>query len=248
MKRIPRRGKQENVRWRMIMRVASWCKTFFLLGLMVCIAWFISQHTFFPIKKVVIQGEYGARTEKELQQLLLPYVSRGFFAVSLAQIKQQLGQVSWIRTSCVTRNWPGEIIITLKREQPFAHWNNNALLTQENKLFYEDEKHEHIELPHLYGEATARDLIFSTYLQIQALFDSVGLKIATLSLDKQEHWQIDLRNGIHLVMDKAQSMDSIKKFVQDYGQTFSQKAAMIEVVDLRYQNGFAVRWKKARKA
>lgn len=218
---------------------------FFLLILTIIGARIIPQWIFFPVKTVVIKGDYTLADQENLQQLLLPYVSKGFFAVSVSTVKERLEQVDWIKSSQVSKSWPDKLVITVQQQQAVARWNKTALISANGRVFHRSEEDgRYRELPLLEGSDSQHAFVVSNYLAMQALLRTANLTINELYLDKQNNWHCDLNNNIYLVMKKDQSMASLKKFVQAYQRILYQKADSIDYIDLRYENGVAVRWKK----
>jgi cell division protein FtsQ len=64
-----------------------------------------------------------------------------------------------------------------------------------------------------------------------------------LVLTPRRTWEIELTNGIRLVLDRRDTGKKIERFAEVYAQHLAAKAANVQLVDLRYANGFAVRWR-----
>lgn len=204
--------------------------------------------SFFPIKKVTIKGDYTEADQNHLQQLLMPYVKKSFFTVSVVTIERELENIDWIKNSQISMRWPDQIIITIQQREPLAHWNNDALISEDKKIFHRNlSSNNYKNLPYFFGADQHREIVISTYLTLQTQLTPLDLMVDKLSLNEQDVWQIELSNGIQLIMKKDQSMTPLQKFLQTYQQSLYKKAEDIDYVDLRYNNGFAVSWKKTHQ-
>ncbi len=58
-------------------------------------------------------------------------------------------------------------------------------------------------------------------------------------------WQMTLDNGIELRFGRGDVDALLDRFARVYLRVLSASATRIAAVDLRYTNGFAVRWKDA---
>ena len=66
--------------------------------------------------------------------------------------------------------------------------------------------------------------------------------------DARGSWRIKLENGIVLKIGREHQAKRLKRFMVAYDQSLNEVLDKISVVDLRYTNGFAVKWKKGLSA
>ena len=72
---------------------------------------------------------------------------------------------------------------------------------------------------------------------------AVGLKVERLVEDERRAWWLQLDNGIVVELGRDDFAQRLQRFTDLYPRLRSGHTAEIAAVDLRYINGFAVRWK-----
>lgn len=81
------------------------------------------------------------------------------------------------------------------------------------------------------------------YHSMNTLLSTLQFKITRLELTPTLSWELTLNNGIKLNMGYKDVLTRIGHFVKVYPKIVGEKSKDIDYVDLRYANGFAVRWK-----
>ena len=56
-----------------------------------------------------------------------------------------------------------------------------------------------------------------------------------------------MNNGLLLSLGRSDTYPRMQRFVKTYTQTIAPRLADIERIDLRYTNGFAIRWRDGNK-
>jgi cell division protein FtsQ len=71
-----------------------------------------------------------------------------------------------------------------------------------------------------------------------------GLSIVSLRLNERRAWQFELDNGLSVVLGRKDFENRIDRFVYMVINNLGEKLSQAEEIDMRYTNGFAVRWKQ----
>ena len=79
---------------------------------------------------------------------------------------------------------------------------------------------------------------------MQEILREVGLSVRTIELEDRISWKAQLDNGLMLVVDDKDSMAKLKRFTRLYAMFTEQQKQQLFKVDLRYENGLAIKWKK----
>ena len=74
------------------------------------------------------------------------------------------------------------------------------------------------------------------------LLKANDLTIDSLTLDERRAWHLSLNNQVRLVLGRQSAMDRLQRFIRFYPAVLAGKAKVIDEIDLRYTNGFVVRW------
>ena len=81
------------------------------------------------------------------------------------------------------------------------------------------------------------------YFDLQRQLSPLGLRIVSLGMDARRAWELTLDNGISLTLGSRDAERQMQRFVRFYPQVMAARASDIAQIDLRYSNGFAVRWR-----
>jgi cell division protein FtsQ len=222
-------------------RVAIFSLLALLLGLSITSKQFLANDNNYPIHHVQI---YGVRhlDRLQIQLLLLPLVSHGFFTLNLPLIRDRVQQFSWVENVNIKRSWPDTIKIMIYERSALALWNNNSLLSSTGKIFFADDMSTSKDLPEFIGPNDASNTMLAVFNKFSALLSTQQLHIQQLRMSPDELYQLTLSNGIILKLGHSNILAHLKRFLRFYPQLKKQQAA-IEYIDLRYNNGMAIKWK-----
>jgi cell division protein FtsQ len=95
----------------------------------------------------------------------------------------------------------------------------------------------------LAGPAGHESALIKAWQDIRTLFDPLGLKLAKLTQDDRRAWWLTFDNGLEVYVGREQLEPRLQRLAQLYPRVLAAQIDRIAVVDLRYGNGFAVRWK-----
>ncbi len=217
-----------------------------LLGSVILSACFILNRMhlsqFFPISTVRIYGAHHIE-QKEIETVLLPLLKPGYFNVNIEHIRNELGELAWIRDSSVKRAWPDAIDIVLIEKKPVAYWNNQALLSESGDIFTPKRETYPVLLPELIGPDGQQIMVLNYFKDIDRLLLPLHVKMTRLELTPYLTWKLTLDNGMILQIGHKDILTRLDHFVKVYPKIVGERAKDVESVDLRYSNGVAVRWK-----
>lgn len=220
-----------------------------LLGILLLTIIFALNHfklsQYFPIKSVRIYG-IQRLDQKEVEELLVPLVNRGFFSVNVDHIRDRLRQLPWVANIFVRRNWPDQIEITIIEKNAIAQWNTGALLSQTGELFVPKANTYPTDLPRFVGPEGQQIVMLQYFNEINRVLMPIGVKISYLELSPYYIWKLKLQNGITLHVGHKDILTRLDHFVKVYPKIVGNRATAVDYVDLRYANGMAVRWRTAQ--
>lgn len=192
-----------------------------------------------PITDVRISGAYQHVSPEQLQAAVLPYVSKGFFALDVHGLWQQLQDIPWISTVRVRRDWPSGVSVHFSEQQAFARWESDGVLNGSGELFHPDIKSIPDNLPTLVGPSDQSQSIFQKYQLLQRLLDAQEMKIVAVQVSPRRSWQIRLDNGMTLVLGRRDIVPRIERFVKVWPKLSKKERDHTHQIDLRFPNGFA---------
>lgn len=196
---------------------------------------------YFPIKNVKI---YGANhiDQKEVQELLVPLVARGFFNINVEYIRDRLLQQPWVSDISVRRQWPDQIEITVVEKKPIAWWGKSILLSDSGILFSPKETYTK-DLPIFQGPEGKQIIMLNYFNEMNRLLMPLHAKISYLELTPYLSWRLKLDNGMTLQIGHKDILTRLDHFVKVYPKIIGSHADSVDSIDLRYPNGVAVKWK-----
>lgn len=195
-----------------------------------------------PFRSVVIEGNFRHIDTAGVRSIAEHYLGAGFFGVNVDDIKLALQGIPWLYKATVRRVWPDEIHITIYEQTAAARWGEDGLLNPESKLFFPGDADMIEGLPRLQGPPDTESIVMESYRAMSAVLKPYDLIIAGLVLDERRAWHVSLNNGLKLVLGRHSTMERLQRFVRFYPAVLASKSQMIEQIDLRYTNGFVVRW------
>lgn len=197
----------------------------------------------FPITEVKVFGANHI-DHQAIQQIVMPLIAQGFFSTQVGMIKERLQQQPWAANVTVRRVWPDEVVVAIKERAAIARWNDAGLLSSAGDIFMPNASSYPSDLPRFVGAEGQQIFMLQFYEKINRLFTPLQFKIARLELMPDNFWEISLDNGMKLTVGHKDILTRINHFVKVYPKIIGDRSADVDYVDLRYANGFAVKWKQ----
>ena len=242
-------GIVQRFRWRLIAITAAGC--------MVCVfivwGWFTLENPdTLPITTIEIQGEFHYLAKQQIQQTMesrlvggrsCTSLCGGFFNIDVDVIRDVLLEIPWVNTATVRRVWPDTLQIVIVEQLPIARWGAGGLVNSQGQLFFPLPETYPPGLPELQGPVDSQTSVAVRYREMEKELDALALHINRIVLDERRSWKIEMDSGVTLLLGRVNDNARLTRFTRLYPVALAAHAADIEQVDLRYTNGFSVRWK-----
>ena len=196
-----------------------------------------------PIKKVRVEGEFQQLAPDRLEAIVTDTVRGGFFNVNVEVIKKILLMDPWVHQVTVLRNWPDRLTVQVSEQVAVARWGDSGLINPDGVLFTPEPYTYPEGLPVLRGPTETYGQMLSQYQEFQKILMDTGYVISGLTLNDRRSWTMRLSNGPLLILGRKNILNRLARFVTYLKSGPSENLQEMETVDLRYTNGFAVRWK-----
>ncbi len=167
----------------------------------------------------------------------------GFFNIDVDVIRDVLLEIPWVNTATVRRVWPDTLQIVIVEQLPIARWGAGGLVNSQGQLFFPLPETYPPGLPELQGPVDSQTSVAVRYREMEKELDALALHINRIVLDERRSWKIEMDSGITLLLGRVNDNARLTRFTRLYPVALAARAADIEQVDLRYTNGFSVRWK-----
>lgn len=216
-----------------------------ITALMVWIGYYLLNPATLPIKQVRIEGEFRYLSTFALQELVRNEVRGGFFNIDVAAVRNSVLTEPWVSSVSVHRVWPDGLQVFVSEQIAVARWKDTGLLNKSGEFFAPDRTTYPLDLPILIGPEGTQAVMMSKYLYLQKLLLPFDMQLAELQLDDRRAWLFRLNSGLRVVIGRNDIDDRIARFVDLVPISLGQKLYEAEQIDMRYPNGFAVRWKRS---
>ena len=225
-------------------RLFAWCLAIVLVTLPVIgvlRGWFAAQS--WPVTRLVVQAEFKHVGAAQIRAAVAPRVDQGFFALDLGAVQQAVAALPWVESVEVRKRWPDTLVLRVTERQPFARWNDNQLISRKGVVFNATEPAGGPTLPDLRGPDARLAEVVGFYSEARKAFARSQVQIEGLTLTDRGSWSIRIGDGAQVIVgDSAQAGSRLHQFLDVLPQLMAGHDGGFVYADLRYTNGFAVRW------
>jgi cell division protein FtsQ len=198
-----------------------------------------------PMQRLRLTAEYQRVSAEQVRSVVSPHMGRGFFAVDPAEVQRAVLQLPWVDEVEVRKRWPDLIEITIREHRVFALWGEDQLLSDIGEIFSAPGAGELQGLPRLAGPDSRVSDVVMLYASAQRIFSGAQLSVTGVRLSARGSWSLTLADGAHVVVGRAEPEPRLRRLAGVLPRLRSLDARAFERIDLRYTNGFAVRWRAA---
>lgn len=195
-----------------------------------------------PIKRVDIIASYQHLDPQTLQQIIIPYTGNGFYYLNVFGVKHQLLKLPWVYSVSITRKWPDTITVNIAEQQPIAQWGENALINIDGDIFYPEIATFPKNLPSMFGPENQQRMVFQTYQKMQQLLAPLQQNLVQLTLSSPDLWHLTLASGTTILISDQEPLVQLKQLVKLYPQISQGHNNPPKSIDMRYNNGLAIKW------
>ncbi len=225
------------------LRVLTWLLAIALVALPVVAVvngWIGAER--WPLRVLRINDGLQQVDTARLRETVLPHAQQGFFAVRLADAQRDVARLPWVAAADVRKRWPDVLEVRIDEHRPFARWGDDRLLSDKGQLFSTDGIDVPARMPRLLGPDTRVQDVVALYNESKELFRPTGLEVASVTLDQRGSWSLTLSNGIDVVVGSQEARLRLARFARMLPRLLDNRVQPLERADLRYTNGFALRW------
>ena len=232
-----------------------------LIGL-VSLGWWLAKEFLeqenSPVNSIVITGEMPYTQREDVLNAMSNIDLGNFFQVNVNDIQTQVSALPWVYSVAVRKQWPNEVKIYVVDQTPIALWNGDFILNQFGKAFQAEKNALKVALPEFFGPEGSELLALENFTNLNDLLEYRELSIDELILSERFSWQLTLNNGIRLNLGREERVKRVQRFMDVYplinthllnqekqkNNRKKQLKQAVDYIDLRYDTGLAVGWKK----
>jgi cell division protein FtsQ len=213
-----------------------------------------------PVREVKFKGDFKQVDANELSKVanVIANVNanarRSMLRTNLDEVQAAVKQVAWVRNANVRRQLPATLEITIEEHTPYGHWRDvsaNEATTQRmmvnnfgevfnTGLALKAPDDKWLEMPVFAGPPGSGREVLAGFDQFRKQLLAVERTPKELQLSSRRAWLMKLDNGTVLELGRSDAIARLQRYIRAYHQLATLQAANSHI-DLRYQNGLAVR-------
>tara|TARA_B100000965_G_scaffold330495_1_gene294296 strand:+ start:220 stop:966 length:747 start_codon:yes stop_codon:yes gene_type:complete len=198
-----------------------------------------------PIRYVSIESSFQQVKEAQIRGAISSEVQDGILGIDIPKLYERLKNLAWIDKISISRKWPDRLILEIHEHIPVARWGESSLLNNRGELFTEISNPNLIpaDLVYLNGPDYKSLDVAQKYFFLREKLIPLGINVTKINLSENGAWIIELYDGTSINLGKSDIEKKFDLFIDIAKNILSNEAEDIESIDLRYDNGFAIRFK-----
>ncbi len=199
-----------------------------------------------PVEVVRIDGQLEHLNRAQLQQQVQQQIQGGFFSIDVASVREAVQKLPWVKEASVRLIWPGTLRMSVEEHVPLALWREQEVMSVRGDSFQPLAEELPLGLPRFYGPQGSEKQVLEHYYQLKPNLEALGVRLERLRLDARRAWTLTIDDGVEIKLGKSDTEQRLRLFYRIY-PLLQKEQRKIDRVDLRYTNGFAVRWQGSGK-
>ena len=227
---------------------------FFVTGgflLIWATAIYLQQLPVFSLRHVVVVSATPQVARQQIEYVAKTAITGNFFTVDLAATRAAYQALPWVRKAELRRIWPDVLELTLEQHQAAAHWTpqdgESRLVNTYGEVFLAtfDGSEQAETLPVFEGPEGSAPRLLERFDEFKRGLSAIARVPVSVQLSAREAWRLTLDDGVTLELGRDQARhpvaDRLARFIVSYPIARSRLPVPLQVVDMRYPNGFALR-------
>ena len=202
--------------------------------------WFASDR--WPVTRLAVSAEFNHVSAEQIRAVAEPQLGQGFFAIDLDRVRDAVARLPWVERVEARKRWPDVVDLVVYEQQAYARWGEGRLVNRKGKLFDVAGAGDLQGLPRLSGPDDRLDDVLRFHAECLREVAGSGLLIEGIALSHRGGWRIQLASGMAIELGRSDPGGRLKRFLDVWPRIAGTHASAPAYVDLRYTNGFAVRW------
>ena len=232
-----------------VLKLLAWSIALILVALPivgVLNGWFAAER--WPVTKLSVRAEFDHVSADQIRAAAQPLLGQGFFAIKLGHVRDAVAGLPWVERAEARKRWPDTIDLVVYEQQPYARWGADRLVNRHGRIFTVAGASGLRGLPRLAGPDNRLADVLRFYADCLREFSGSGLVIEAVTLSSRGGWRLDLASGAVIEIGRKDSERRLQRFLDVWPRLASAHPGPPAYIDLRYENGFAMRWPVALPA
>lgn len=197
-----------------------------------------------PIRYVQVAGAFQYIEKQNIQTKINPLAQTSYFLVDLQAIQQSVMSLPWAENVQVQRIWPDRLKLIIYEQKPVIRWQAHSLLSQHGEVFRPLNIDKFQSLPVLLAPNEQRQELLQVMQGLNISLMDQGLHLAEFRVNDRQSWLLSMQNGLVIQLGRLQPLEKFNQLMQAFIVSGYELVNKMLYVDMRYPNGYAVRWRK----
>lgn len=200
-----------------------------------------------PVNKIRVHGTFINVNEAMLHKAVDGVVAGGYFNVDVERVREVIELLPWVSKASVRRVWPDTISVNVIEQKAVAISGKSELINADGGVFQKSIKHVPANLPVLDGPENLNKLMLSKYYEMSNQLMAINKKIVYLKFDARHAVELKLGDNLKIILGRDDVLQRLDRLIRIYPKVLAAHSGNINIIDLRYTNGMAIRWKNNTK-
>ena len=197
-----------------------------------------------PIRYVQVEGAFQYIDKQDIQMKISPLVQAGYFSVDLQVIQQAVMSLPWTESIQVQRIWPDRLKLRIFEQKPVIRWQAHSLLNEQGEVFRPLNIDRFQALPVLYAPNEQRHELLEVMHGLSVSLMDQGLYLTEFRVNERQSWSLSMENGLVIQLGRLQPLEKFSQLMKALIVLGGELVNKMIYVDMRYPNGYAVRWRE----
>lgn len=197
------------------------------------------------IRWIDVTGPFARVSAEQIRSAVAPHLDQGFLATDPEVVRRAVEKLPWVRSAKIAKDWPDTVRIRVDEHEPLARWEDGRLVSDSGRLFVVDGSLVPKGLPLLAGgdDHVAELIVF--FQEVERRLTGTGLDVTRVERSSRGAWTVELGEGFPVVLGAVDPLQRLARFLTALPELERVAGRQLKGADLRYGNGFAVRWRPA---
>lgn len=204
----------------------------------------LSQPGRLPLRVVEVGGELNRLRPEEIQETVVDAIDGGFFSCDMHKLRLAVLAMPWVADVSIRRIWPDRLSMVVSEQVPLARWGADALVSVDASVFRPQSLADFDGLVRLSGPQGSQQRVVAFFQAAVTAALSRELLVREIELDERRHWWLRFDGGLTVSLGRENVDRRLAQFFRVYPRLAEHSTRQPERIDMRYEHGFAVRWKE----
>ena len=236
---LPRKIPIQGVNWRVVTLLSLLVAPFLIVTM---VSNWIQKPKNLMIQSVEVQGDLKYLDKAALQPIIKPFMKTNLYLLDKKGLEEEIEFNHWVYSASLTSIWPDKLVIKIHEQQPIAFWGRDGMVNEFGEVIDVDLPLQRKRLPTLYSPFDKGREMVESYVKIRKWMENFPVDIVEFTEDRRGSWLLKLANGIKIKVGRQEHKRRLRRFIVGYSNQLVDQEKKIDTVDLRYTNGFSVKW------